>query len=78
MNGEYNQRAWFWEFVKMFIKLLLMWILTFFEYDIPNKVSLLFSLTLFELYVFFVIISDLIYFLRDDIVWTAALLHQAL
>ena len=38
MNGEYNQKSWFWEFIKMGIKLLLMCCLTFFEYDIPNKV----------------------------------------
>jgi len=38
MIGEYKPHAWFWEFVKMYMKLLIMCCLTFYEYDIPNKV----------------------------------------
>ena len=39
MTGEYHKKAWFWEFLKMFIKLSVMCCLIFFEYDIPNKVT---------------------------------------
>jgi len=38
MTGEYTAKSWFWEFLKMYTKLLIMCCLTFFEYDIPNKV----------------------------------------
>ena len=50
MIGEYKPHAWFWEFVKMYMKLLIMCCLTFYEYDIPNKVqfTFLFYLILFS------------------------------
>ena len=38
MTGEYKNNSWYWEFIKMYTKIGLMCILTFFEYDIPNKV----------------------------------------
>jgi len=41
MTGEYKPNIWFWEFIKMYLKLLIMCCLTFYEYDIPNKVNLL-------------------------------------
>jgi hypothetical protein len=39
MTGEYKPEAWFWEFLKMYLKLLIMCCLTFYEYEIPNKVK---------------------------------------
>ena len=39
MTGEYKPHAWYWEFLKMYLKLLIMCCLTFYEYDIPNKVK---------------------------------------
>ena len=39
MTGEYKPEAWFWEFLKMYLKLLIMCCLTFYEHKIPNKVK---------------------------------------
>lgn len=39
LTGEYINTAWFWEFLKMNVKLAIMCCLTFYEYDIPNKVN---------------------------------------
>jgi len=39
MTGEYRPEAWFWEFLKMYLKLLIMCCLTFYEHEIPNKVK---------------------------------------
>ena len=52
MTGEYKPEAWFWEFLKMYLKLLIMCCLTFYEYDIPNKVKNSSTFYLF-LYLFF-------------------------
>jgi len=44
MNGEYKPKIWFWEFVKMYNKLMIMICLTFYENNVPNKVNnLIFS-----------------------------------
>lgn len=50
MTGEYKPEAWFWEFLKMYLKLLIMCCLTFYEYDISNKI--LFILFLVSFYGF--------------------------
>ena len=31
MTGEYKSKAWFWEFIKMYLKLLIMSGITFLE-----------------------------------------------
>ena len=38
LTGEYKKESWFWEFVKMYLKITIMCCLSFFENDIPNKV----------------------------------------
>ena len=39
MNGEYKPMTWFWEFIKMYVKLMIMICLTFYENNVPNKVN---------------------------------------
>ena len=56
MIGEYTKTGWFWEFVKMNLKLIVMCCLVFFENDIPNKVFL------FQRLLYIIKIKDLVYF----------------
>ncbi|KAL4512022.1 hypothetical protein ABPG72_005024 [Tetrahymena utriculariae] len=55
--GEYEmnekRKIWYWEFIKMYMKLLIMSILIIFEYSIPNKI--LFTLLIVVLYGFFLV-----------------------
>jgi len=92
MTGEYSPKSWFWEFLKMYTKLLIMCCLTFFEYDIPNKVIRLsiFSVINDRLEVFKIIFHlyylffsffyhlDSIHFLADGVLRTTAFLSQAI
>ncbi|KAL4475163.1 hypothetical protein ABPG74_001859 [Tetrahymena malaccensis] len=55
--GEYEmnekRKIWYWEFIKMYMKLLIMSILIIYEYSIPNKI--LFILLVVVLYGFFLV-----------------------
>lgn len=82
MTGEYSSKSWFWEFLKMYVKLLIMCCLTFFEYDIPNKVIFFLSLEI-DVFVYFIslqnsIILDIIHFLVDGMLWVDAILPKTI
>ncbi|EAR93718.2 transmembrane protein, putative (macronuclear) [Tetrahymena thermophila SB210] len=55
--GEYEmndkRKVWYWEFIKMYMKLIIMSILIIYEYSIPNKI--LFTLLVVALYGFFLV-----------------------
>ncbi|EWS74813.1 transmembrane protein, putative (macronuclear) [Tetrahymena thermophila SB210] len=55
--GEYDmsekRKIWYWEFLKMYMKLLIMSILIIYEYSIPNKILLI--LLIVVLYGFFLV-----------------------
>ena len=91
MTGEYNPRAWFWEFVKMYVKLLIMCCLTFLEQDITNKVNFWFYwknqnagnflkyLNFFDYcFIFVGLFSDIAHFPVGGLLWVSAELFQAL
>ena len=82
MTGEYKPEAWFWEFLKMYLKLLIMCCLTFYEYDIPNKVKksstfyFFFSSFIYKFLHFKLI--DFVHSLLGVVLWFLAVLVEAL
>ncbi|KAL4467691.1 hypothetical protein ABPG74_013026 [Tetrahymena malaccensis] len=55
MTSEYTQKAFYWEIVKMNLKLFIMCSLTFLEHDYPNKImSIFFLVVIYGVLLFFV------------------------
>jgi len=80
MNGEYNPKTWFWEFIKMYVKLMIMICLTFYEYDVPNKVSISYLICVYALthYLLAYFCLDFIYLISGGILWITADLFEAI
>ncbi|KAL4475170.1 hypothetical protein ABPG74_001866 [Tetrahymena malaccensis] len=47
MTSEYKDKFWYWEFIKMYMKLFIMCCLVFYQYDIPNKILCIFFILCF-------------------------------
>jgi len=78
MNGEYNPKTWFWEFIKMYVKLIIMICLTFYEYDVPNKVNIWSLIFVYFFTHFWLFFLDFIYLVSGGILWITADLFEAI